>query len=390
MKFWLSVSFLVFIITNLAGQAIDKEKLLDYYETQRYAEAVQYLQNIYPEDTKDVKALTQMAYCHMMAGKLPEAERNYLKVNAIEPKNIPVLFSLAHINSRRGNAAKSKAYLMQIIELDSLNVSAYKQMAGLGDTPEVKLKYLKKANSLNTIDPDVAYDLSMIYREQKQYQHAYDILQIAIAADRDNFTLQQAQLPLANQLGKYKEVIETGEKLMKENTDVNVINEMGQAYFYLKDYQKCATLFKTLEDLGVQNEGTLYFMALSYRELKEYDKAAEYAKKTIDEGISDHTALYYTALGGIYESKNRFSDALEAYKRGLMFKNSNNICYRLGLLYDLNLKQAKNAVTYYNLYLKNKPDPDKEKEQISYAKARIASYTSKRSGNKVEPILVDK
>jgi tetratricopeptide (TPR) repeat protein len=176
-------------------------------------------------------------------------------------------------------------------------------------------------------------------------------------------------------LGKYKEVVETGENLLKKNTDVNVINEMGQAYFYLKDYQRCIALFKTLEDLGVQNEGTLYFMALSYRELKEYDQAAIYAEKTIDEGISDHTALYYTALGGIYESKNRFSDALEAYKRGLMFKNSNNIYYRLGLLYDLNLKQAKNAVTYYNLYLKNKPDSEKEKEQISYAKARITSLT---------------
>ncbi|MCT2409251.1 tetratricopeptide repeat protein [Chryseobacterium antibioticum] len=376
MKFWLSVSFLLFSMTNLAGQLIDKEKLLDYYETQRYAEAAQYLQNIYPEDTKNVKALTQMAYCYMMSGKLPEAEKNYLKVNAIESKNIPVLFSLANINSRRGNTAKSKMYLMEIIELDSLNFSAYKQLAGLGDTPEVKLKYLRKANSLHTTDPDVAYDLSMVYREQKQYQKAYDILQRAIAADRDNFTLQQAQLPLANQLGKYKEVIETGEKLMKENTDVNVINEMGQAYFYLKDYQKCATLFKTLEDLGVHNEGTLYFMALSYRELKEYNKAAEYAKKTIDEGISDHTALYYTALAGIYEQKNQFSDALEAYKRGLTFNTSSTIYYRLGLLYDFNLKQPKNAVIYYNLYLKNKPDPEKEKEQISYAKTRITSLTN--------------
>ncbi|GEN73959.1 hypothetical protein CLA01_40310 [Chryseobacterium lathyri] len=354
---------------------IDKEKLLEYYESQRYAEAAQYLQSVYPEDTKDVKALTQMAYCNMMSGKLPEAEKNYLKVNAVEPGSLPVLFSLASINSKRGNAANAKAYLLKIIQLDSLNFSAYKQLAGLGDTPESKLQYLKKANALNRTEPDIAYDLAVAYREIKQYQQAYDVLETAIGADKDNFTLQQAQLPIVNLLGKYKEVVETGENLLKKNTDVNVINEMGQAYFYLKDYQRCIALFKTLEDLGVQNEGTLYFMALSYRELKEYDQAAIYAEKTIDEGISDHTALYYTALGGIYESKNRFSDALEAYKRGLMFKNSNNIYYRLGLLYDLNLKQAKNAVTYYNLYLKNKPDSEKEKEQISYAKARITSLT---------------
>lgn len=377
MKFWLSLGLLLLTITNLAGQVIDKEKLLDYYEAQSYTEAAQYLQSIYPQDTKDIKALMQMAYCHMMSGKLPEAEQYYLKLNALEPGSIPVLFSLANINSRRGNAARSKNYLLEIIQLDSLNFGAYKQLAGLGDIPEIKLKYLKKANSLRNTDPDIAYDLSMAYREQKQYQKAYDILKTAIDADRDNFTLRQAQLPLANQLGKYKEVIETGEKLMMINTDVNVMNEMGQAYFYLKEYQKCAAIFKTLEDLGVQNEGTLYFMALSYRELKEYDKATEYAKKTIDEGISDHTTLYYTALAGIYEQKNQFSEALEAYKRGLTFNASSTVYYRLGLLYDLNLKQSKNALIYYHLYLKNKPDPEKEKEQITYTKERIKALTSK-------------
>lgn len=376
MKFWLFVGLIIFSIQHLAAQAIDKERLLEYYESQRYADAAQYLKSIYPEDTKDIKVLTQMAYCQMMSGKFPDAEKNYLKVNGMEPQNVPVLFSLANINSRRGNKNKAKAYLLDIIRLDSLNFNAYRQLAGFGENTTERLKYLKKANTLNTTDPDVAYDLSMTYRELKQYQQAYDVLETAIASDTGNFTLQQAQLPLANQLGKYTEVVETGEKLLKENADVNVINEMGQAYFYLKEYQKCVAVFKTLEDLGVQNEGTLYYMALSYRELKEYDKAELYAKKTIDEGISNHTALYYTALGGIYEQKKQFSNALEAYKRGLTFSNSHTIYYRLGLLYDFNLKQAKNAVNYYNLYLKNKPDQEKEKEQVDYAKARIAELTS--------------
>ncbi|KFF17853.1 tetratricopeptide repeat protein [Chryseobacterium sp. JM1] len=377
MKIWLCICLFIFGISTFTAQGIDKEKLLEYYESQRYADAAQYLQSIYPEDTKDIKALTQMAYCYMMSGKLSEAEKNYIKVNAAEPNNIPVLFSLAHINSRRGNGTKAKTYLLQIIQLDSLNFNAYRQLAGFGDTAEARLNYLKKANTLNRTDPDVAYDLSATYRELKQYQQAYDILKTAIDADEGNFTLQLAQLPLANQLGKYKEVIETGEKLVKEKADANVINEMGQAYFYLKEYKRCADVFKTLEDLGIQNEGTLYYMALSYRELKEYDKATEYAKKTIEEGISNHTALYYIALAGIYEKKNQFSEALEAYKRGLMFNNSSAIYYHLGLLFEFNLKQPKNAVTYYNLYLKNKPDQDKEKEQIAYAKARITALTSK-------------
>ncbi|MGE8514361.1 MAG: tetratricopeptide repeat protein, partial [Chryseobacterium culicis] len=273
MKLGICLCIILLGFKNAAAQStkIDTEKLLEYYETQRYAEAATYLQGIYPGDTQDIKALSQIAYCNMMAGKLPEAEKNYQKINAIQPNSLPTLFSLANINSRRGNASHAKIYLQQIIQLDSLNFSAYKQLATYAETPEAKLSYLKKANTLNTTDPDVAYDLSLTYSGLKQYQSAYDVLKTAIAADTENFTLQQALLPVANQLAQYPEVIETGEKLLKNHADVNVMNDIGQAYFYVKEYQKCINIYKMLENMGVQNEGTLYFMALSYRELKDYN-----------------------------------------------------------------------------------------------------------------------
>lgn len=367
--------FILFGFVNITAQSanVDKEKLLEYYETQRYAEAAQYLKNIYPEDTKDIKALTQMAYCNMMSGKLQEAEKNYLKVNAIQPNSLPVLFSLAGINSRRGNVVKTKGYLLQIIQVDSINFMAYKQLAGVEDHADTKLKYLKKANALNATDPDAAYDLALFFRGLRQYQNAYDVLKTAITADPENFTLQQVQLSVANLLGKYEEVIEVGEKLMKNKTDVNVISDLGQAYFYVKDYQNCIKMYTILEDLDFQSESTLYFKALSYRELKDYNNALIYTQKTIEEGISKHTALYYAALAGIYETKDQSNDALIAYKRGLTFNGANIIYYRLALLYDLNLKQPKNALTYYMMYLKNKPNEEKEKEQIDYAKARIGA-----------------
>lgn len=373
MKIWFSILLIGLSFKTLIAQntKIDTEKLLEYYENQRYADAAQYLQSLYPADTQDVKALTQIAYCQMMAGKLPDAEKTYRKINTIQPNNIPVLFNLTNINSRRGNIMNAKTYLQQIIQLDSQNFNAYKQMATYTDHPETKLEYLKKANSLNAADPDIAYDLAMVYNGLKQFQPAYDVLKTAITADPENFTLQQGQLPIANRLGKYQEVIETGEKLMKIHTDANVMNEMGQAYFYVKKYQQCIDIYKKLEDEGIQNEGTLYFMALSYRELKDYDKAAIYAQKTIDEAISKHTSVYYAALAGIYEAKNQYNDAVTAYKRGLTFGASNIIYYRLGLLYDINLKQPKNAITYYHLYLKNNPNQEKEKEQIAYARERV-------------------
>ncbi len=370
--------FLVACIVKAQNINIDREKLLDLYQTQRYAEAAQYLQSIYPPDTDDLKALSQIAYCYMMAGKLPDAEKNYLKINALQPNTLSVLFSLANINSRRGNTAAAQFYLLDIIKLDSTNFNAFKQLANYTDSIKLKVKYLEKANRLNATDADVAFDLALQYKYLKVFEPAYKVLQVAILADTNNLILQQAQLPIANELKKYKEVIRVGEKLLRNGGDANVVRDVGKAYFSLKNYQKCIDLYKRLENMSMQNESILYYMSISYRELKNYEMATSYAKKTIEEGISPNVPLYYSLLGGIYEERNQNTNATAAYKKGLTFGDYNSIYYRLALLYDFKFNQPKTALSYYNQYLKSKPTAG-EKSQIDYTKTRIAEITQPKS-----------
>ena len=379
------IILLLFIIFHHAKAqntvSYDKEKLLEFYQSQRYGEAAQYLQSVYPEDTQDIKALTQIAYCFMMAGKLPDAEKNYLKVINQQPNSIPVLFSLANINLRRGNNAKAKAYLENIITLDSTNFNAYKQLAGLfkEDIDSQKVVYLIKANTLNPIEGDVALDLASAYRKLKKYEPAYRLLSIAIEADTGNFTLQQVKLPIAIQLKKFKEVISTGEKLLQQGDDGNVIKDVGMAYYYLKSYEKAINNFKKLEDMKAQLESTLYYTSLSYRNLNDFKMAAEYAKKTINEGISPFTPSYYLLLGGIYEVNNQVTSAVAAYKKGLTFGKNGSIYYRLGIVYDTKLNQKKSALSNYKLYLNSKPDPVIEKQETTYVKERITALQTPAS-----------
>ncbi|WP_113663176.1 tetratricopeptide repeat protein [Pedobacter nanyangensis] len=351
---------------------LDREKLLEFYQNQRYAEAATYLSSIYPSETNDVKILGQIAYCNMMAGQLVDAEKNYHRINELQPKQISVLFSLANINSRRGNNKNAIVYLQEIIALDSTNFSAFKRLADYTDSLTLKVNYLQKANKLNTTEADVAYDLAASYRKLKLFQPAYDVLKIAIGADSGNLVLQQALLPIANQLNKYSEVVNVGERLLKNSADANVVADVAKAYFFLKNYKKAVSLYQMLEKNDMQTESTLYFTSLSYRELKSYDQAASYAKQTITEGISPNTAAYYNLLGGIYEEKQLFTAASKAYKKGLEYQTNKNSYYRLGLLYDLKLKQAKSALTYYNLYLKSKELDQDDAPQIAYVKARLS------------------
>lgn len=377
MKKLLSTLLFAFIYQFSFAQTavLDKEKLLEFYQTQRYADAAQYLQSIYPTDTKDVKALSQIAYCNMMAGKLPEAEKSYLTINEIQPNTLPVLFNLANINIRRGNDLKAKSYLENIVKLDTTNFNAFKQLAGLiKDSLQLKIAHLKKANSLNSADADVATDLAQGYRDLQQWALGYQVLKVAIAADTSNLFLLQAQLPFANELKKYKEVIYVGEKLLKDGADANVVKDVGKAYYYLKNYEKCISYYQMLEKVDKQTEMTLYMMTLSYRELKNLDMAITYTKKTIEEGISPNTATYYSLMAALQESNGKLTTAVSSYKRGLTFNESGSTYYRLGLLYDLKLKQIKNASTYYNLYLASKPDTKVEKGQIDYVTGRLADF----------------
>jgi tetratricopeptide (TPR) repeat protein len=373
------LTLLVLFGLSLAGYAqnataVDKEKLFDFYQTQRYADAAQYLKGIYGEEVNDFKTLSQIGYCFLMAGNNVEAEKFYSKAYILQPQNLPILFSLGSINTKRGNTEKAKLYYSEIVKIDSNNFNVYKLLANLYPMPTDSMKfiYLLKANQINPLEGDVAADLAEVHAAYQQYEKAYDVLNIAIKGDGDNLVLQRAKLPIANQLKKYSEVIASGEKLLKDGADAGVIKDVAKAYYYTKKYQKSIALFKLLESVAMENEATLYYTSLSYRALKNYQQAAVYTKKTIDEAISPNTSSYYSLLGLVYEESNQLALASAAYKKGLQFKATATLYYRLAVFYDTRLKQEKNALKYYNLYLKSKPSLTDDKEEIKFSKDRIA------------------
>jgi len=365
---------------SLAGyaqntSAVDKEKLFDFYQTQRYGDAAQYLKGIYGEEVNDFKTLSQIGYCFLMAGNNVEAEKFYGKAYALQPQSLFILFSLASINTKRGNTEKAKLYYGEIVKIDSNNFNVYKLLGNLYSSPKddsLKLIYLLKANLINPLEGDVATDLAEVHAAYQQYEKAYDVLNIAINGDSDNLVLQRAKLPIANQLKKYAEVINAGEKLLKEGADAGVIKDVAKAYYYTGKYQKAIDLFKQLEVAAMQNETTLYYTSLSYRALKNYTQAAIYTRKTIDEAISPNISSYYSLLGLVYEENNQLALASAAYKKGLQFKATPTLYYRLAVFYDTRLKQEKNALKYYNLYLKSRPSLIDDKEEIKFSKDRIA------------------
>lgn len=319
---------------------LDQERLLQYYQAQQYTEAVQYLKTIY-KDSTDVKKLKQLAYASLMADNLPEAEQHYLMLNRLLPEDPGVLSALGNISARYHQDEKTKAYFLAVLKVDSNNFNANKQLARLEDKPEsaARKDYLIRARQLNLLDAEVSAELSGIYFRDNLFHKANEILKPALEADSANLRLLNAKMPILMAFKAYKEALIIGKKLL-------------------------AAKKKPSEQL-------LFQMAQSYRGIKDYKNAIACLKQAIEEGISAKTATYYGLLGDAYENLNQNKEAIEVYKRGLLFENNGSLYYNIALVYEDKLNDKKNAVSYYSQYLNSIKNPQQQKRHISYIKNKI-------------------
>ncbi|MFP5081097.1 tetratricopeptide repeat protein [Pedobacter sp. JCM 36344] len=367
-------AIIIFQTVGLQAQSIvDNDKLLEFYQTQRYSEAAAYLQTVFMEDTQDPKELSQLAYSSLMAGKLADAEKSYLKLYTQQPTNLSTLFSLANISIRRGIDEKAKGYYEEVLKLDSTNFNVYKQLASLNkdDINTERIKYLRKANTLNPTDADVAFSLCEIYFNMNFFGEASKVLQPALAADSTNLQLLKMKMPISMANKKYDESIATGFKLLSfGDSSTFVLNNLAKSYFLKLDYRNALKYFLIIRDKSFDNEGLYYNIGLSYRGIKDYKNAAPYFEKAITEGISTKIASYYGLLGDSFEEVNKNEEANVAYKRGLLFENNGSLLYNIALVYETRLNDKKNAISYYEQYLKT----INEKEQpklITFIKNKV-------------------
>ena len=372
-------SLLIFIAFYTACYAQQTRKtddglLLEYYQSNRFAEAFNYLKTVYTEPVTDAKELSRMAYTASMSGKLPEAEVFYQRMYDRDTTDKASLYNMAAINQRRGNATRSEIFYKKYTLLDSSNFGVYKQLAQLrslkGDIA-AQIVYLQKANKLDSTEFDVASDLSDRYVQMKLLPLAEKVLMPALAADPENLILLRSLLSLTYEQKKWKLAIQTGEQLLQAgDNSVFVVNKLGKAYYNVKDY-RCGleTLLGVPESM--QSEATAYFTALCFKRLNDQKNAIFYLEKAIKLSISTSTSSYYGEMADSYETRDQLTKALTSYQKALLYDDYPLTYYYLANLYDVKLKDPKNALKYFKKYIASKPDEEKEKDYITYSKSRV-------------------
>ncbi|MCC8423360.1 tetratricopeptide repeat protein [Mucilaginibacter sp. UR6-11] len=357
----------------------DDALLLDYYQNQRFTEALSYLKSVYTEPVTDKKELSTLAYTAAMANKLTDAEAFYQRIYDMDTTNITALYNIAGINHRRGNAAKAAAYYIKFTLKDTTNFLVYKQLARISSEKADltgQLHYLQKANKIDPAEFDVASDLSDRYVQLGQLAVAGNVLNLALAADPENIVLLQSLLKLYSAQKRWAETISTGEKLLQlGDVAISTVNKLGIAYYQLKNYECGITTLLSLP-AALQTETTTYFIAACYKELKDPQKAIIYFNKAIKLSIPAATATYYSEMADSYETINQLKKAQAAYQKALLYQENPLTYYYLATLLDTRLKDKRTALKYFKKYIVSKPDK-KQQAYVDYSKERIAALRAK-------------
>jgi tetratricopeptide (TPR) repeat protein len=134
---------------------------------------------------------------------------------------------------------------------------------------------------------------------------------------------------------RYSEVIQWGERGLRANTDYRLIETMGEAYFYLKDYER----------------------ALSF--MQRYVNA-------VPQGSATATAYFF--VGEIYHLTGRFFHADIAYTTAVKLNpNNSSWWYRLGLSRE-GAGERVHAIKAYEQAIKLNPRNQQARDALERAR----------------------
>jgi tetratricopeptide (TPR) repeat protein len=370
-----SFLFLCLFTTTFAQQSskLDDALLMDYYQSQRYNEAVDYLKKSFPEPITDLKVLSRLAYTSQMANKLPDAEAYYQRAYDKDTTNQNILFNMAGINIRRGNLPKAEQYYKQVALRDTGNFTVYSQLASLSERKAdtvAAIGYFEHANRINPNDVDVASELADLYTALKQFDKALLVLNKAAASDPDNVIILLSTMKLTYAKKKWAETVDVCNKLIQMGSVSGMITtKLGISYYNLNNYACGAETLASLKAIE-QTEYTFYYAALCYKGLKDNVQAINCLNQAIAQGISPNIATYYGEIADRDITLNKHKKAALAYQKALQFSESPILYYLLANLYDTKLNDKRNARIYYKKFLTSNP-AGKQQVYIAFVKSRV-------------------
>jgi len=217
---------------------------------------------------------------------------------------------------------------------------------------EEALELLSEIELLESFNPDYYLAKATVLSQGGNYKNAIDSLFKALEFARDEHDLIYLNLAIEYQnMEDYPRAIEFLKKSLTLNYDSeDALYELAYCFELSRNYDDAVLTFNKIIDHSPYNAHAWFNLGASYQALGQFEKALvalDYVL-IIDEDF--HAAYFNKAM--VLVKLERYSEAIELYKRALSFEILDSLIYfYIGDCYD-NLEDYKNALLYFEKAIK--------------------------------------
>lgn len=283
--------------------------------------------------------MNQLAYCHYMLGRFPEAIEQYSKVRSIDSTNEEATQQLGKIYSAQGRDGKAVLMYGQLVSSDSLNSFYWRQYArkqmDMGAIENAMSSY-EKCLDLNSADQIATSELSSLYLDLQIYQLADSLIQQGMQNDSQNLDLIRLGCRSAYMQKDYELLLDLLASVPELSGDTGIyeMKMMGIAHFHLGHYGTSVSYLEPIVEEVQDKEAILFYLGMCYREIGHYPMSESYYDKAIAAGITDNLDSYLEHLAFVQFKQLYYEDAIVNYKKAYSMNSKPVILYHLARCYD--------------------------------------------------------
>jgi tetratricopeptide (TPR) repeat protein len=369
-----SCLILTIYMSQALGQqnAIDKNKVSEYFQNEQYLEAINHLVPYLTNNTEDIFLLNSLGYAYLMSEQTAAAELFYKRANRVDSTNFTSNKYLAQIERERENFEQALFYTFKMISAQPQNASLYKSSGDLFlalKMDDSSLHYYLKAYQLQPLNIKYASPYVVQMLNKKKYSTVDSILKIFLSIDSTSVTAMNLAIRSFYEQNDYKTVASFSQRWLNVNRDeINLPTSIRLAIAnyelknYLTSYKVCDTVIKQ----EFLDERILYYAARALTKLGQYRESNGLLAQCLDLSISKTAENYFFQMGENFESLKQYKPAIAANDTAYYLFQAPLTLYNIGRLYETGLKNKTRAIEYYKRYLK-KASPSSAQEKKVYA-----------------------
>lgn len=354
-----------------------------YQEQKKYDMAVSVYDSILNIQPYNSNVLVYKAECFKELKRNTDAIELYKKALNLDPKNSSIKASLFELLKDTMPADDVLAFLYKNVQNTPMNADSYYEFAyelHKANKIDDAIVYYLETIKLDNSKIDAYVNLSQAYRQKKNYNEAYNIIQKAKSIAPDNELVKKqyalcAKEYAANsysiaanafQSGNYQKAIDEYKKITPPTSDSYI--GIAAAYQSLNNNAEAVNYYKKAMELDSKNDEIPFYIASIYANANDFVNAKQYTDIALSKNPSNSQAKELSKYISDKQTENLLSQAVKLYEDQkysqalAMFNNviklnpaNATVYYYRAMTYDA-LNDYQKAISDYKATLKYAPE----------------------------------